>query len=277
MNILIPYVTPNSFSDDAILHQLHRIFQHPDFNKSEILRKFLTYIVQETLTGNSNFLKEYTIAVKVLDKPSNFNPQKNCIVRIHAGRLRQALSHYYHDAGFDDEIVIEIPKGKYVPTFMERQQWLDEKKQNSSMTDMKMSDTDNESVTFAILPFICIAEDPLVQSINDSLCLQICTSLVQVEQISVIAYQAVKSLADKYVDLKELGSLVGFSHIITGGTQYLKPTIRINVQVIECRSYKQIWSNIFECKLTNSNHFNFQDDICQQIINQTRSLLTFPE
>jgi TolB-like protein len=274
MNILIPYVAPTTFSDDAIIKQLQRIFQHPEFNKSEILKKFLFYVVQETLTGNSNYLKEYTIAVKVLDKPPNFNPQKNCIVRIHAGRLRQALSHYYNELGIDDPIVIGIPKGKYVPIFKDRQQWLNEKKQNGSLNDMKMSDGYYQNVTFAILPFICTAENPLVQSINDSLCLQICTSLCQVEQISVIAYQAVKNLADKHMDLKELKSNVGFSHIITGGTQYLKPTIRINIQIIDCRSYKQIWSNIFECKLTNSNHFDFQDEICQTIIDQTRILLT---
>jgi TolB-like protein len=274
MNILIPYVAASPFSDDAILDQLHRIFQHPDFHKSEILKKFLSYVVQETITGNTNCLKEYTIAVKVLDKPSNFNPQKNCLVRIHAGRLRLALSHYYNELGFDDPIIISIPKGKYVPTFMDRQQWLDEKKANASFQELKMNDDFNASVTFAILPFICTEEDPQVKSINDSLCLQICSSLLQVEQISVIAYQAVKSLADKYMDLKELGSFVGFNHIITGGTQYLKRTIRINVQIIDCRSYKQIWSNIFECKLTNSNHFDFQDEICQNIINQTRTLLS---
>ena len=277
MNILIPYVASSSFNEDAIVNQLHRIFQHPDFNKSEILKKFLSFVVQETLTGNPNCLKEYTIAVNVLDKPSNFNPQKNCIVRIHASRLRQALTHYYNELGSDDEIIIGIPKGKYVPTFMDRQQWLDEKKQTGTLNEKRANDGYNESVTLAILPFICTANDPLEKSINDSLCLQICTSLLQVEQISVIAYQAVKSLADKYMDLKELGTFVGFSHIITGGTQYLNGILRINIQIIDCRSYKQIWSNIFECKLTDSNHFDFQDEICQHIISHTRDLLTLPD
>ena len=41
-------------------------------------------------------LKEYTIAVNVLDKPTNFKPQDNSIVRIHAGRLRRALNHFYN-------------------------------------------------------------------------------------------------------------------------------------------------------------------------------------
>src|SRR4051812_45249797 len=121
MNFLIPVTEKITLSDLAISNQLERIFLHPDFSKSMILKKFLAYIVHETLIGNSNCLKEYTIAVKVLEKPSNFNPQKNCIVRIHAGRLRTALSNYYDGPETDDPIVIGVPKGKYVPVFMERQ------------------------------------------------------------------------------------------------------------------------------------------------------------
>jgi hypothetical protein len=41
----------------------------------------------------------------------------DAIVRIHAGRLRRALKEYYYDAGKNDPIVIEIPKGSYIPVF----------------------------------------------------------------------------------------------------------------------------------------------------------------
>ena len=106
-----------SLTSDAIREQLDRIFHHPYFTKSVILKNFLSYVVNETLIGNAGFLKEYTIAVKALQKPPTFNPQKNGIVRIHAVRLRNALKHYYNETGGDDEIIIGLPKGKYVPVF----------------------------------------------------------------------------------------------------------------------------------------------------------------
>jgi TolB-like protein len=274
MNFPTLYVANQLFSEDAITDQLERIFIHPDFNKSEILKRFLFYIVQETITGNANCLKEYTIALNVLEKPPSFNPQQDCIVRIHAVRLRQALSNYYLEVGTDDEIIIGIPKGKYVPVFMNRQQWLSEKRMIRPIQEIKQHAPGNEPLTFAILPFICTTDGKLVKAFNDSLCLQMCSTLSQNNQFSVIAYQAIKNLVTKYMDLKELGSIVGFNHIITGGTQYVKNKLRINIHIINSRNYKQIWSKIFECNLTHqSNFFDIQDNICEQTIVQALNLV----
>jgi len=273
MNFPTPFVANKLFSYDSIADQLDRIFVHPDFSKSEILKKFLSYIVHETLIGSAHTIKEYTIALHVLEKPVSFNPQKDCIVRIHAGRLRQALTHYYSGMGFNDQIVIGIPKGKYVPVFMDRQQWIDEMKAHSLPREREPSTPDYEPIIFAIMPLICTSDGKLIKAFNDSLCLQMCTTLSQLNEVSVIAYQAIKNLATKYLDLKELGTMVGFNHIITGGTQYVKNKIRINIQIIDSRNYKQIWSRIFESKVTPTNLFDIQDEICQQTILQAQGLV----
>ena len=267
--ISLPAAVP--FSDEAILFQLNCIFLHTEFNKSEILKKFLFFIVNETLIGNAHCLKEYTIAVNVLDKPIDFNPQKNCIVRIHAGRLRLALAHYYRDHCKDDQVIIGIPKGKYVPVFMDRQQWMDIMKLTKKSTGDGQTIDKKEPVTFTILPFACTCDDEIWKAFADSLCLQISVSLSQVNTISVLAYQAVKSLAEKYLDLKEFGDLVGFNYIITGGIYYIKGKIRITIQIIECRTYRQIWSELFECR-ASSNLFDIQDQICRRAIREVRNL-----
>lgn len=273
MSFPTPLVTNQLFSYDSIADQLDKIFVHPDFSKSEILKKFLSYIVHETLIGSSHCIKEYTIALHVLEKPVSFNPQKDCIVRIHAGRLRQALAHYYSGMGFNDQIVIGIPKGKYVPVFMDRQQWIDEMKLLAPPREREPTIPDPDPVIFAIMPLICTSDGKLIKAFNESLCLQICTTLSQLNKVSVIAYQAIKNLATKYLDLKELGAMVGFNHIITGGTQYVKNKIRINIQIIDSRTYKQIWSRIFESKVTPANLYEIQDEICQQTIIQAQGLV----
>src|ERR1700733_6887021 len=106
-----------SFSEDLIYAQLQKIFRCPAFSVSDILRRFLSYIIEETLAGRSNTIKEYTIAVNVLNKPVGFKPQQDAIVRIHAGRLRRALNYYYKETGNADELEISVPKGSYVPVF----------------------------------------------------------------------------------------------------------------------------------------------------------------
>jgi hypothetical protein len=107
----------SGYSKGEILHQLQRIFADQTFAVSDILKRFLSFIVEETLEGRSNQIKEYTIGVNVLNKPHSFNPSQDAIVRIHAGRLRRALGYYYKGAGVADPVRIEMPKGSYLPHF----------------------------------------------------------------------------------------------------------------------------------------------------------------
>ena len=110
-----------AFSKDEIQRQLQKITSDPIFAVSDILQRFLIFITEETLEGRSNQLKEYTIGLKVLHKPFNFNPRQDAIVRIHAGRLRRALHQYYNQSGSGDPIFISIPKGCYLPAFSKNQ------------------------------------------------------------------------------------------------------------------------------------------------------------
>jgi TolB-like protein len=260
------------FSVRAVEEELERIFRDPHFTESAILRKFLSFIVQETTLGRSNCLKEYTIAINVLEKPSDFNPQENGIVRIHAGRLRRALSEYYNDMGQNDQIVITIPKGKYVPFFANRSNPAEVAIIERELQDDGSPIENEGNITLAILPFTHTTKTGPANSFAEGLCLQINSMLMDLDQVSVIAYQAIKNLILVHPDYKELGAFVGFDYIITGGAQVLKDKLRVNVQLIECDSYKQTWSKTFERKLTKSNLFEIEDEICQHVINRVEKL-----
>jgi adenylate cyclase len=95
---------------DALLH--HEAMAISDRN-----RRFLAYIVEETLAGRGDRIKAYNVALTAFDRTDDFDPQTDPIVRIEASRLRRALEHYYLTAGKTDPLRIEIPKGSYVATF----------------------------------------------------------------------------------------------------------------------------------------------------------------
>ncbi|MEO3434321.1 hypothetical protein [Inquilinus sp. CAU 1745] len=101
----------------AVLEQLNRIVSSGEFDASERNRRFLRYIVTETLDGRADRIKAYGIATAVFERDSGFDPQTDPIIRIEAGRLRRALAHYYLTAGQSDPIRITVPKGSYVPNF----------------------------------------------------------------------------------------------------------------------------------------------------------------
>jgi adenylate cyclase len=112
------YDADEALPPQLILNALRRVIASPYFVNSERKRRFLEYIVQETLAGRADRIKEYTVAVDVFDRDPNFNPMTDPVVRIEAGRLRRCLEHYYLAEGAADRVWITIPKGGYVPRFV---------------------------------------------------------------------------------------------------------------------------------------------------------------
>jgi len=110
----------NRIPDAAVRQQLDRVLTSPTFQQVDRLKRFLTFITLEALSGRSDKLKEYVIGVQVFGKEDTFDPRTDPIVRVQARRLRARLVSYYRDAGQHDDIVIELPKGGYAPVFRRR-------------------------------------------------------------------------------------------------------------------------------------------------------------
>jgi TolB-like protein len=99
---------------------LERVVASEVMRASPQLTAFLRFVVEAVLEGNSDRIKGYVIAVEVLKRGAQFNPQIDPIVRVEATRLRRTLERYYAAEGTEDPIVITLPRGTYVPTFTRR-------------------------------------------------------------------------------------------------------------------------------------------------------------
>jgi adenylate cyclase len=102
---------------DEVRVFLRKLLASDDFSASERNRRFLSYVVEETLSGRGSRIKAYNVALAAFDRGKDFDPLADPIVRIEAGRLRRSLEHYYLTAGRSDWIRIDIPKGSYVAAF----------------------------------------------------------------------------------------------------------------------------------------------------------------
>jgi len=99
----------------AVREELDRLLESEQFQQARRRQRFLEYIVTETLDGRGDRLKGYTIAREVFDRPEEFDPNTDPIVRMEAARLRDRLREYYEGDGRDDPVRIELPKGTYTP------------------------------------------------------------------------------------------------------------------------------------------------------------------
>src|SRR5579864_58117 len=99
----------------AARRQLERVLASPGFSRNERLSRFLRFVVDQHLAGRDQELKESVIAIEVLGRSPDHDPKRDSIVRTEAARLRARLSEYYLGEGKADPLVIELPKGGYVP------------------------------------------------------------------------------------------------------------------------------------------------------------------
>ncbi|HLI35360.1 MAG TPA: hypothetical protein VKW70_09970 [Terriglobia bacterium] len=107
-------------TEDDERRQLEKIVRSATFRNTLGLQKFLEYVVGKTLQGQSQEIKEYAIAVEVLGKTVDYDPRLDTSVRVQAHRLKEKLEEYYATEGASDDILIELPKGHYVPQFSRR-------------------------------------------------------------------------------------------------------------------------------------------------------------
>jgi TolB-like protein len=105
---------------DQVRLQLDRVLASDTFASAARLSRFLRYVVERTLAGEGDGLKEYTIGVEVFDRDGGYDPRIDSIVRVEAARLRTKLAGYYGGPGAADPVIIQMRKGGYAPDFAER-------------------------------------------------------------------------------------------------------------------------------------------------------------
>ncbi len=106
---------------DDIRRELQEILASPHFCNSRRYPALLKYIVENTLAGNSEMLKERTLGVEVFDRPASFDTNIDTVVRYTAGEVRKRLSLYYHEVEPKRAIQISLPPGSYIPEFLQSQ------------------------------------------------------------------------------------------------------------------------------------------------------------
>jgi adenylate cyclase len=253
----------NLFPEHLIQTQLQKIFRCSVFSVSDILRRFLTYIIEETVAGRSNMIKEYTIAVNVLNKPISFKPQQDAIVRIHAGRLRRALNYYYKEPGIDDEIEISVPKGSYVPVFGNKFTKISSAGMDPQPAHQDMA---TDSVTLAIMPFGTFEKDIARQAFTDNLGQQLSAEFGKFPHFSVISYYTTQQHTSRNKDVHDISSHFGAHYMITGTVRFEAKRLRVAVQLTETHSGIQIWTELHHHNYNLANLFEVGDHIVSSVI-----------
>ena len=286
---------------NAVREQLDRILASAPFSQSQRRKRFLQYLVTETLAGHGDQLKGYTIAVDVFDRRKTFDPLVDPLVRIEAGRLRDKLREYYDSEGQSDPIRIDLPKGGYAPVIAFRQRArpapapapgepdaaapADASPPASSQVVINWPlivsvaalglvlvlggpryarpPTLPERPSIAVLPFDNIGEDHKWERFADGITEDIITDLAHSKDLIVIARNSTEVYKGKPADIRLIGRNLNVKYVLEGSIQFLGERLRVTAQLIDAASGSHVWSERYDRPAEDL--FSVQNDVTQRI------------
>jgi len=259
--------------EDMIRKELQLLLNYEEIKKSQTLARFLQFVVEKKLSGQEDEIKEYTIGTQGLGKPNDFNPQLDSSVRIHAGRLRKVLQQYYAGPGKEDAIVIDIPKGSYIPVFRDGA----ETNKIDGIAPQKLTDNfDNKPVAtvngqhkpaLAVLPFHNLSSDDSKDYFVKGIGEQLSTDLARFQNISVISYYGTDAYDPALRDLQEMKKTSNVDYVLTGSVRIINELVRLNVQLILSGNGQIIFTETYSKHLTPENIFEIQEEVTGEILN----------
>jgi adenylate cyclase len=252
----------------AVREQLARVVNSPGFVSSVRLCRFLTHIVNRTIDGDIDSLKEFSIAMEVFDRSSDYDPNVDAIVRVEARRLRTKLKAYYEEGpGTVDPVLIGLRPGSYVPVF----RWLDP--QPAKHRDGIVSAPSPGRKCVAVLPFVNMSPEPEQDYFCDGITEEITNSLTRVSGLNVIARTSAFHFKGANIDIREVGQRLGADLVIEGSVRKAGEQLRITAQAIDTESGHHFWSETFRRELKDV--FAIQEEIAQSVADLLR--LHIPE
>jgi TolB-like protein len=103
--------------ESEIRAELDRVLASKGFASAGRISRLLRHIVEKTIAGEADQLKEYAVGMEVFERDEKYDPRLDSIVRVEAGRLRSKLDEYYNGNGNGSTVRIGLPRGGYVATF----------------------------------------------------------------------------------------------------------------------------------------------------------------
>ncbi len=252
---------------DSVREELERIITSSKFRASERTRQFLRFVVEETLAGRADAIKAYSIAVNCFGREPDFDPQLDPYVRIVARRLRRTLSHYYEEEGARDLILIDIPKGTYVPVFRERDTTAEpareenvEPEPSGGHVALAVGASSGGS-SVAVVPFEGYGADDGEAFLASGLTQEIILNLTRFAEIQVLGPFVPVAGASPH----EIGGAYGANFALAGTVQKIGDRLRVNVSLVDVETTEVLWAERYNREVSVDQFFAVQDEIARTV------------
>lgn len=250
-------VTNRSAPREAVLTQLFRITASTQFAASERLSTLLRYLVEQTVDGRAEEIKEYTIALEVFGRPESFDPRLDTIVRVQASKVRAKLREYYAGEGARDAVLIDLPRGTYVPVFHA----------NDPLSE-PIVQSRRRSHSIAVLPFADMSRNKDQEYFCDGITEELINALAKIDGLHVVARTSTFEFKGKALDVRKIGAQLNVETVLEGGVRLENDQLRITAQLYDVLDGYHLWSAAYDRAV--GGVFEVQEEIAQAVVSALR-------
>jgi TolB-like protein len=246
--------------------EVDRILASKGFTAAGRLSRLLRYVVEKTLAGEADRLKEYAVGIEVFDRNASYDPRLDAIVRVEAGRLRSRLDEYYNGEGAASPIRISLPRGGYVAQFNRvdapeppatvpvqlpveaRQAWAAWPLTTSLIVVVaamvlwlggwKRTPAQGDNADVAVLPFSSSADDATVSA---RLAESVTTELARLQTVRVASYLSATTLGETRRPLREIASALNVNFAVEGSVEPDGAGLLVMVRLVNAETDRKIW------------------------------------
>lgn len=261
---------------DEVRAELDRVLASEAFAASTRLQRFLRFVVEQSLDGKGEELKEYSIGTSVFDRDEQYDPRIDSIVRVEAGRLRSKLDEYYKGPGAPDEVVIRVPRGTYAPVFERRvNEPATAKLQTAGIPARRQpvrrrpaiaaiaaviaaiaivawrsssgSRTERAAapVTIAVLPFAHYSNDPAAQLLAARLTDGVTAELARFRTLGVVSHTSALQFEGARKPLKEIARALNADGVVEASVDVAGDTVRVRLRLVDAAIDRKSFSQGF--------------------------------
>ncbi len=255
---------PSGVTADDVRSQLGRILDSALFQRSERLRRFLQYSLQEGLEGRTDQIKEYSIGRQVFDKPEDFDTRSDPVVRVEAGRLRAKIREYYATAGANDTLFVGIRDRGYLPLVRKR-------KTEKAVSGTRQEPSQDSKPCIAVLPFRDLSPKGNQEPFCAALTQGILHGLIQESGLTVIGRTLSRRLHADSNDFLATAREFAVEHIVEGSVQRQGDQVRISVELSDTETGRSQWAHSMDRNLDNI--LLLQEQVAKEVVVGLRRVL----
>jgi TolB-like protein len=272
-------------SPDDVRSELERILASDAFATSGRLARLLRFVVERTLAGEGDQLKEYVLGVEVFDRGDQYDPRLDSIVRVEARRLRAKLDEYYRNGGASDPVVIAIPRGGYAAVFETRTGAPVPAAQSPAARETSLkrplalalaliaatailalsslawrsAGAVEPPISIAVLPFEQHSGTPEDERLAARLTDTVTSELAGLGSVAVVSRTSARQFEGTRTPLRTIAQTLDADLIVEATLDRAGDQIKVTARLVDAPTDRKIWAQVFDASISDI------DALCRRV------------